>query len=60
MNVFQRLAPDIRKSVTFDNGGAFAGHDLIHDAYASWPKGAVENMNSRLRRDCRENETSIK
>ena len=73
MDVFQRLDPDIRKSITFDNrcpagdaciperGGEFAGHGLIRDAfnmatwfcdaYASWQKGAVENMNGRLRRD---------
>jgi hypothetical protein len=36
MDVFQRLAPDIRKSITIGNGGAFAGHDLIRDACASW------------------------
>jgi len=61
MDVFQRFAPDIRKSITFDNGGEFAGQGLICDAfdmaawfcdaYASWQKGAVENMNGRLRRD---------
>lgn len=61
MNVFRRLAPDLRKSITFDNGGEFAKHGLIRDAfnmttwfcdaYASWQKGAVENMNGRLRRD---------
>jgi IS30 family transposase len=61
MDVFRQLAPDIRKSITFDNGGEFAGHGLIRDAfkmatwfcdaYASWQKGAVENMNGRLRRD---------
>jgi transposase, IS30 family len=61
MDIFRRLAPDIRKSITFDNGGEFARHGLIRDAfkistwfcdaYASWQKGAVENMNGRLRRD---------
>jgi len=61
MDVFRRLDPDLRKSITFDNGGEFAGHGLIRDAfnmatwfcdaYASWQKGAVENMNGRLRRD---------
>jgi len=61
MNAFRRLAPDIRKSITFDNGPEFARHTLLRDAlnlstwfcdaYASWQKGAVENMNSRLRRD---------
>jgi len=61
IDVFRRLAPDIRKSITFDNGSEFARHGLIRDAlnmttwfcdaYASWQKGAVENMNGRLRRD---------
>ena len=61
MNVFRRLDPELRKSITFDNGGEFAMHGLIRDAfkmatwfcdaYASWQKGAVENMNGRLRRD---------
>ena len=61
MAVFRRLAPGIRKSITFDNGSEFAKHSLIRDAlklstwfcdaYASWQKGAVENMNGRLRRD---------
>ena len=49
------------QSITFDNGGGFSKHGLIRDAlkmstwfcdaYASWQKGAVENMNGRLRRD---------
>lgn len=61
IDVFRQLAPEIRKSITFDNGGEFAKHGLIRDAfkmttwfcdaYASWQKGAVENMNGRLRRD---------
>jgi len=33
MDVFRRLAPDIRKSTTFDNGGEFAGHGLIRDPF---------------------------
>jgi len=61
IEVFKRLSPHIRKSITFDNGGEFAKHSLIKqacqvstwfcDAYASWQKGAVENANGRLRRD---------
>ena len=61
INIFKRLSPDIRKSITFDNGGEFAKHKLVKDAfkmatwfcdaYASWQKGAVENANGRLRRD---------
>jgi len=61
MNIFRRLAPEIRKSITFDNGGEFAKHKRVKEAYkmsawfchayASWQKGAVENVNGRLRRD---------
>nr|WP_276204537.1 IS30 family transposase [Candidatus Terasakiella magnetica] len=61
IEVFKRLSPHIRKSITLDNGGEFAKHSLIKkackvstwfcDAYASWQKGAVENTNCRLRRD---------
>ena len=53
IDIFRRLNPKIRKSITFDNGGEFAKHKLIReackmstwfcDAYASWQKGAVEN-----------------
>ena len=53
IDIFRRLNPEIRKSITFDNGGEFAKHKLIKkackvstwfcDAYASWQKGAVEN-----------------
>lgn len=49
------------KTITFDNGGEFAGHQEWHDKlglpsffcdpYASWQKGGVENTNGRLRRD---------
>jgi len=49
------------KTLTFDNGGEFAGHHLVAektgvetyfcDPYASWQKGGVENSNGRLRRD---------
>jgi IS30 family transposase len=51
----------LRRSITFDNGTEFACHSRLQetmdmttwfcDAYASWQKGAVENMNGRLRRD---------
>ena len=46
---------------TFDNDTAFAKHGLLRQVlelaaffcnnYASWQKGAVENINGRLRRD---------
>lgn len=61
MDVFAKLDPDLRRSITFDNGTEFARHSLIAqalnmatwfcDAYASWQKGTVENTNARLRRD---------
>lgn len=61
MDVFARLHPALRRSITFDNGTEFAHHTLIAkalnmatwfcDAYASWQKGTVENTNGRLRRD---------
>ena len=60
MAVLKRLSAPMRGSMTFDNGGEFAGHSLLRpllacgtyfcDAYASWQKGAVENTNGRLRR----------
>ena len=61
MCIFKRLDPALRRSATFDNDTAFARHGLLRqalelatffcDAYASWQKGAVENINGRLRRD---------
>jgi IS30 family transposase len=55
------LPPVARKTITFDNGGEFAGHQRLKlelgmetffcDPYASWQKGGVENTNGRLRRD---------
>ena len=61
MAVFRRLDPRLRASITLDNDTAFARHGLLAsacamttwfcDAYASWQKGAVENVNGRLRRD---------
>jgi IS30 family transposase len=60
MAIFKRLDPDLRRSITFDNGGEFARHTLVRDAlnmatyfcdaYASWQKGGIENANGRLRR----------
>jgi len=61
MDIFRRLDPALRQSITFDNGTEFARHSLLKealgmatwfcDAYASWQKGGVENINGRLRRD---------
>jgi len=60
MAIFKRLAPELKGSITFDNGSEFARHGLLAsvsgmttwfcDAYASWQKGSVENTNGRLRR----------
>jgi len=60
MAIFKRLAPELKNSITFDNGSEFARHGLLSsvsgmtawfcDAYASWQKGSVENTNGRLRR----------
>lgn len=60
MNIFKRLSPELKNSITFDNGGEFARHGLLAsvtgmstwfcDAYASWQKGSIENTNGRLRR----------
>ncbi|MBL4748831.1 MAG: hypothetical protein JKY17_08835 [Magnetovibrio sp.] len=46
MDIFRRLAPEIRKSITFENGREFAKHKRVKeackvstwfcDAYASW------------------------
>lgn len=58
--VFKRLTPQMRGSITFDNGTEFAQHALLRgmlkattyfcDAYASWQKGGIENANGRIRR----------
>lgn len=60
MAVFRRLCPEMRASITFDNGSEFTHHALLRsacsmatwfcDAYASWQKGTIENTNGRLRR----------
>ncbi len=59
-DILDQLDPRLRRSMTFDNGGEFARHALIKDAfamttyfcdaYASWQKGGIENMNGRIRR----------
>jgi len=59
-DILARLDPKLRRSMTFDNRGELARHALIReafkmstyfcDAYASWQKGGIENMNGRIRR----------
>lgn len=58
--ILARLDPQMRRSMTFDNGSEFARHSLLKDAlnvatyfcdaYASWQKGGIENTNGRIRR----------
>jgi IS30 family transposase len=56
-DMLARPDPGLRRSMTFDNGGEFARHALIKDAFAmatpfcdacaSWQKGGIENTNGR-------------
>ena len=57
---FSRLPPDLRRSLTQDNGPEFARHHKLAaalglktyfcDPHSPWQKGSIENMNGRLRR----------
>ena len=61
IDLMKKIPSAARKSMTFDNGLEFAGHETCSkrlkmksffcDPYASWQKGGVENTNGRLRRD---------
>ena len=53
------LPPQLRQTMTFDNGTEFAHHRLLHrlavqtffcDPYAPWQKGGIENAIGRMRR----------
>src|SRR5215510_5702466 len=53
------MPPELRKTVTFDNGTEFARHQELHrlaiktffcDPYAPWQKGGIENAIGRMRR----------
>ena len=57
--VFANLPPELRQTVTFDNGTEFARHSKLHrlgietyfcDPYAPWQKGGIENAIGRMRR----------
>ena len=58
--LLRSLTPDARNSITFDNGSEFFHHHKVHgllkngvyfcDPYASWQKGAVENLNFVIRK----------
>ena len=60
MAMLRRLDARMRASVTFDNDTCFARHAVLRswlsattyfcDAYASWQKGGIENINGRVRR----------
>ena len=57
---FSRLQPELRLSLTQDNGPEFAKHHKLAadldiktyfcDPHSPWQKGSIENMNGRLRR----------
>ncbi len=50
-----------RQTITYDNGGEFAGHEHVEkeiglraffcDPHSPWQRGSIENANGRLRRD---------
>ena len=53
------LPPQLRRTITFDNGTEFARHHRLHDlgiqtffcdTRSPWQKGGIENANGRLRR----------
>ena len=60
LSILNRLQPQTRQSVTFDNDMTFAKHHVLAkklklqtwfcDPYASWQKGGVKNTNGRIRR----------
>jgi transposase, IS30 family len=53
------IPPELRRTITFDNGTEFARHSRLHrldlqtffcDPYAPWQKGGIENAIGRMRR----------
>jgi IS30 family transposase len=59
MKLFAGLPPNLRLTVTFDNGTEFAPHQVLQslgiaiffcDRYAPWQKGGIENAIGRMRR----------
>ena len=57
--VLAPLPPQLRRTITFDNGTEFARHHRLHDlgiqtffcdTRSPWQKGGIENANGRLRR----------
>lgn len=55
--LLHRTPTSAKASITFDNGGEFAGHKSLKldtyfcDPHSPWQKGAIENAIGRLRRD---------
>jgi len=59
-NWLSRLPPQLRRTLTQDNGTEFANHRKLRDAlgintyfcnpHSPWQKGGIENANGRLRR----------
>jgi IS30 family transposase len=57
---FSRIPPQLRRSLTFDNGTEFAEHHRLHktsdlqtffcDPHSPWQKGGIENAIGRFRR----------
>lgn len=59
IKLFERMPPQLRRTITFDNGTEFARHHMLHrlvidtffcDPYAPWQKGGIENAIGRMRR----------
>ena len=59
-SMLKNLPPQLRQTLTFDNGTEFARHHWLHainlqtffcDPHAPWQKGGVENAIGRMRRN---------
>jgi transposase, IS30 family len=59
IRLFEHMPPQLRRTITFDNGTEFARHRALHrlaidtffcDPYAPWQKGGIENAIGRMRR----------
>jgi transposase, IS30 family len=59
LRLFAPMPPQLRQTITFDNGTEFARHRALHrlaiktffcDPYAPWQKGGIENAIGRMRR----------
>lgn len=58
-DLLELLPPELRQTITFDNGSEFAHHFRLHDlaiqtffcdTHAPWQKGGIENAIGRMRR----------